>query len=554
MDNEYIPNLIIKLVVQNFMYTPDLMHYIDSKTLKSLFLVSKTVYNLLCQIPPFNKLMPHQYFHFINLALIINKYSVGIDTSDMGRGKTSCAVAIDMMMGFDKCVVYGPTRANRAWMKAQKHFNVPRGKEIEIHSYDEFRCKVKPYLKLIPELEDRPTGEYDDILKNNLVYNICEKKSYQTINDDWLSLISKYRVLLVFDEMHHLKNDTNQSNMCAVLSQSLLQHKQNKVLCLSATPFDKREHTQRICRILGILKQDELAVNTFNNYQITGYNDVVEFCTNTLKSKMAYNEIHINGDANVKLYQMWLKYIVHNISCSMPPPRASQFNLYCVNYFSDVNDPEDIALIKMGCNQISNSLIAIATNQQPGNNMANIANISKGMSTIELGKVNDFARHVRNHLMVNPNRKVVVMLNYVKPIRKLAKLLQAYNPMLILGGVSEEKRVTYLDRFQQPNNTYRLLITNISTTNECIDLDDQYGGFQRDMFISPSYHLIRQHQASKRIFRSMTMSDAYVYYFYAKCCRHEVSLLKRVKEKSNIVKDNLDYKADMPGDYLTYDE
>lgn len=509
--------------VRNIIQTPELVQEIPINTIRNLILSSKYIMDNIKNEYPFQLLRQHQRLHCLKMLKILKTYSRGIDTSLMGTGKTAVGCILFKLLGLKKLVVFGPAIVENVWRNLLKHFKI-NDQLFEFHAYTEMRKKKKPYL----------TIENDKI---NIDPEFTEKV--------------EEGIFLVFDESHHLKNESQQSLYLTALSQHLLERKsKSKLLCLSATPFDKKENCVRMNRILNIIRQSELAQSVFGNYKLTGYQDLLDFCKK-YKLTVPLEHVNITGNAQKSVNEVWRSVIVPHMCAAMPlPSENNKIKIECKNAFIDVKAKEDIEKIEKGVRQITGALAAYAVAQTQ--NIQNIADISKGMKTIEKGKANTFAECVIRSLKENGKSKVIILCNYIKPITKLCGLLAEYKPLVITGETPLTKRIKYIEWFQEANTKYRLIIANLSLMKEGISLDDRDGRFPRIMYVSPSYYLIAQHQATHRIYRGdQTKSDAKVYFVYANQCKQEPKLLSKLAEKSEILSGNLEYKVLLPGQYET---
>lgn len=514
---------MFEVIVRHLLTTPSIYKHIDHDTFLSLLLLSKSINTTIKGLFPY--LLPHQTYHHLRVITNLSKLDRCIDTSNMGLGKTYSAVSVYMTLKFTKLIVFGPPLVYESWLKALAFFNYKNVDNFfEFHPYTDFRAKNKPFIDVVKEI-----GE-----------------DVYSLNQTWKDLIKTQKVFLIFDESHNLKNASAQSKMCAMLSRSAIRSPKSKVLFLSATPFDKKQHSVNVCRLLDIIGDEELANANFGNYQINSYGDLIHFC-DTHKISINNEDRFINKDAAKHLYNIWSKNLVTCLSVEMRIPKNQLYNvkLYCYNTFYIVSS-EILNEINKGVIQINKVL---ATFHISGGNI--LASVNLGLKTIESAKVSLFNRIIRTVLYESTTSKVIVMMNFIEPIEELKKLLEDYNPLVFVGDTPKKKRKEYIKQFQLPNNTHRLIIANLSILSEGVSLDDLDGGFPRTMFISPSYYFIRQQQATHRIFRSLTRSDANVNFVYVKDCEKEIDLLKKLQSKSSIVKDNLEHKGQshMIGDY-----
>ncbi len=182
---------------------------------------------------------------------------------------------------------------------------------------------------------------------------------------------------------------------------------------------------------------------------------------------------------------------------------------------------------------------------------------------IESAKIEIMMNQTEKILKQDSNSKVVIFVSFMGSVELLSNYFESYNPIILTGSVSKYKRQALISLFQEPNNKHRLFIGNLKVCSSGISLDDQFGQFPRFVFISPSYTIDHLHQATKRVFRAKTMSNAVVRFVYGKTQEDylllENSILKSLSRKTNVFKTILPTQVEdgevFPGDYEdVYDE
>ena len=107
----------------------------------------------------YDKLLSYQLPHVLTLIASLDKYDAALDGSDMGTGKTYCAVAIAAILGYSLFVVC-PLSVISTWRKVAKIFRVKvfviNYDSIKIGKYfNEFGVREKcPYIEIIDKGED----------------------------------------------------------------------------------------------------------------------------------------------------------------------------------------------------------------------------------------------------------------------------------------------------------------------------------------------------------------------------------------------------------------
>ena len=129
--------------------------------------------------------------------------------------------------------------------------------------------------------------------------------------------------------------------------------------------------------------------------------------------------------------------------------------------------------------------------------------------------------------------------------------LKAYSPLIMTGSVAPAIRTRYMDLFQQPNLTARVIVTSPQVSGSGISLDDIYGDFPRYAFLSPSYNFINLDQATGRIWRANTKSNVNINMVYIEGLEQECAILGSLASKSEKARGML-YDSEnilFPGEY-----
>lgn len=526
IDIEIVLSFILRI-------SPTIYRHLDTKTWCNLRQVSKRIYEA-SKEGIMELLLPHQIIHYREIRNKIFKYHRVVDTSMMGCGKTyiSCALARDLNLTI---TVFAPAQTKTNWLNACKHFNIEESR-LAFWPYSVFQRRNKPYLT---KLEDKSEGMTPE-----------EKSVLFRANEEWLDRVAK-GTLLVLDESHWLKNVSNRSKIAIILTRSLLEcHRQRSYLmCLSATPFDKMEHSIRLCRVLGIIKQENLAhQDPFRGHLIyEGLQDLIDYCEKLENKKLPPPRYYYYGSSKSgKLaYDYILRYIKPRMFRSMPQV-IHKFTSDTKNLFCHLAG-QDLDIVSSGVKLLQNALAAFHING--GANGQALASVTRGMKTIEGGKVQTFVRLAKSILLTDPKAKVVIMLNYIDSIDEINDKLKEFNPLVVKGKTSMMKRFEYISQFQELNTNHRVLISNLSILAQGVDLDDKDGNFPRYMLISPSYHIINLHQATGRVLRTHTRSNPVIRFVYIDQVKAEMTLLHKLANKSKTIRTGLNYTVNLPGDY-----
>jgi hypothetical protein len=172
--------------------------------------------------------------------------------------------------------------------------------------------------------------------------------------------------------------------------------------------------------------------------------------------------------------------------------------------------------------------------------------IARALQMIETAKISTFVRVARESLLGDPNKKVVICLNYTDSILDVVTALSEFNPLVVRGSTTERQRGEILAKFQRQDNKYRILVGNLSCLSTGIDLDDKNGTFPRLALVSPNYSTITLHQLVYRFLRADTRSDSQVHFVFGRAYvsrdtklthMEELSVLNALAKKSGILRD-----------------
>lgn len=226
-----------------------------------------------------HKLLPFQVSHCKTLKACLEEYSVALDASDTGTGKTYSALCLAAEMNLMPIVVC-PKSIIPGWKRAMKHFDI---EEFYVSNYEQYRNGNTPYLRrtgsnpIYEELKNKSGETKTPVIKSWQRYE-QEKEEKRAMDN--LSRIPKQgyqwnldprKHLLIFDECHKTKN-------CSTLNYAIYwwakqlnmnkdQHKyapKVKILSLSATVADKISNAYSICYMLSLIQDGHSFNLTYN--------------------------------------------------------------------------------------------------------------------------------------------------------------------------------------------------------------------------------------------------------------------------------------------------
>lgn len=485
-------------------------------------------------------LIGEQVPHVHRLLSILQKNHVAFDMSIMGAGKTYTTTELSKQAGFKNVVVICPATVEAKW-KTMTKFGLNLFKVI---SYQSLRSRkgCKPSHDLLNRID----GTGDD--EGEITFTPSAT----------LEKIVAEGTLFVFDEAQNIKNKNDQWLACKTISTYLLKNGPNsRFILLSGTPIDKEEHAINLMNMMGFIRAGRLY--TYNkeerHLKLQGAQELIDYCNfiDTDKTNEFLRNNRIN-EANVKhiCYQLFQQIIKVSITSSMGVPK-NEYGISCKNGYFNIKDDDDKVKLTDAITMLHS---ASKYNDKTGTvevGKDNLGSISRSLMKIEEAKINTFVRITLKVLTEVPNSKVGIFVNYSSSIEKLKTLLSEYNPVLLQGTISKDKRQINIDKFQEPNLNCRIIIANLQVGSTGIDLDDKTGNYPRFALGSPNYIIQNLHQLTFRFLRRDTMSQATFRFVYGKCARKETSILNALARKSKVMKETLgeQVEADIkfPGEY-----
>jgi hypothetical protein len=493
-------------------------------------------------------LEPHQNNHGDNLIITLTHNLFAIDYSKMGSGKTFTASYVLQYCRFKHCIVVCPT--SDVWEDISNEYGLGIN---HIISYDSLRsrkgCQPKHGLLSRVETKDGPIFSVTPLLRH-IIDEGC---------------------LVIFDESHLIKNDSDQFKAAKVLSRAITIPNgdcYSRVLFLSATPFDKKEQPTRLLQCAGVVSKDKLYNydKSEMRYELTGIGELIDYCK--LKNPAKTLEVIEGREFNNKnipliAYDLYTNIIQDAVAFCMPLPKID-VPLDCMNGYYRML-PHEEQEYSAAISRLNKALRPEGGEIKMGKD--NLAAITLALRDKEYAKRGVYIRNPIWILENIPNSKVVISVNYNRSIDAIYHNLRKYNPLLYTGKVPKDKRTIIKNNFQQPDLEYRLLITNINVSSLSVSFDDRDGRFPRYAFGESGYKIMNDHQWTHRFYRVSTKSTPHIRFVYGnvrdettgeECGLLETSIINAIVRKSEVMKDTLKIQVEegvkFPADYEKYIE
>lgn len=463
------------------------------------------------EVPPISlKLESHQVIPCETNKKIFRTNFGALNSSGTGTGKTYLTMAVALVFKFSLLVIC-PAQAVPMWESdTAKH-----GIKAVVMSYSILAGKLEtinhPYL-IKKDGNYYPTPILTDLIKS--------------------------KILVVFDESQDVKNPKAYQTMaCHTITKEIIRvNNGSRIVLLSATPVDKEDLVESILKLTGIITSDELfhfgrRENQTSGY---GYSQLYSYCykKNPELAKQFYPAVMKAANIRKSMYNLYTHIVKPQIVFSMPKPIIN-FAFKAKSTFYSLDQPNYQKLIK-GLSELKD-----AVNYNPDGTINykrdGITKITSSMMLIENAKVDLFCRLIETALMI-PHVKVIMYVWYNQTVDILMSRLEKYNPLRCDGVVPGKTRQVYRERFQEPNDNYRLIIAKPTSFGRAIGLHDTHGGFPRFTFINPNFKFNPIVQAAGRTYRVGTKSDVNVTLTYI-TDTDESNVITALSKKSEITRN-----------------
>jgi hypothetical protein len=496
------------------------------------------------------ELLPTQVNSVERMTNILRNYYVAVDESVMGAGKTYMSAYIVQERKPAHLIIISPAGALKAkWQKVCTTHGLP--------------------LKSILSYEGLASRK-EGLLPHGLLYREKEQGNSRPFfrPSERFIQMAQEGVIIIFDEYAKIKNpttDNHRASACLVnyicSSYRGITENESRVILLSGTPFDGIPQKIGFLRMIGIIRDPKLHRSDGGMFVLRGANELIMYCNEIdyeETSKVLDNRV-INKSTIAEICAMLNdQVILKHISTAAPAAASPEVDFDVKNGYYHLSDNRCLGL-NDAISQLQTSVRYRPDGQVNGAD-TNWAGVTNALVSIEYNKAEVFIRKAIEDLERYPTCKVCIMVSYRVTIRLLTEFLKAYSPIVMEGSMTEKSRVKTIERFQEPNLRYRVLITNLVVGSVGHDLDDQYGDFPRRFYISPGYRAMTLHQATYRPYRATTMSNVSVRLVFGQCGRQETSILDALSRRSGHTiaairkQREVSEEVKFPGEYENEDE
>ncbi len=475
------------------------------------------------------QIRPHQVPHFRKIMGILTHEYGYVDVSPFGAGKTHVTFAVAATFKLNMIVVC-PKSTIGNWKKWARTYGVNL---ICIMTYQSLR------------------GQSEEV-NHTLLENI-KGQYYAT---ETFSKCVQSGLLLVFDEYHNLKNDNTQLASAHAMVKELVRQvrmgAKARIALLSGTPCVKKESVLSTFKMLGIVLSDDPYEydRSAKIYKLTGVQEAIAKCQQYDPDETLAISCRSVNKNTVKTicFDLYTKVLKRFLVSAMPKPQVDAEKIG-LNYYIQM-PTKDVERLKKGL-----LMFKCATNyrheiQEVDYSNINWGDVGRSRMEIDSAKMPSVCRLAAEQLDRDPNCKVLIYCRHNRDKGVAMALLAKYNPLTMNAKTTEDERDAIGAKFQEDNNNCRVIISSAKVGGIGIDLDDKTGNHHRFMYILPSYFYTDQYQATGRIHREGTMSNATIYFVYSRAFPYETGILNSMAIKSGVLKEMImDPDAKLPGEY-----
>ena len=313
-------------------------------------------------------LLANQAEHVERLRTILRSYPFALDLSMLGAGKTftSSFLAKHGLAGdgFKHIVVVCPVSVLPKWRTMSDTYGIPISHALGYQALRSSKHRQPKHGLL----------HRRDILEGHM------STVHFSSTDEYVRMV-KEGTLLIFDEVQNIKNISSQfhaaqalihevtrcpgSGLVPFATPTLFQRAMgvdvlkeeacpSRVLLLSGSPIDQKEHATHIFRALGVMMHDRVAQMNIHTRQNDwrGMQEIFDFCEKASDATLSIASQAVMREAKLDpyIYRLFQGVLKPTCSSSMTPPPPST-TLRKINAFYDV-DPEGAEIISRGLHSL----------------------------------------------------------------------------------------------------------------------------------------------------------------------------------------------------------
>lgn len=443
------------------------------------------------------KLLSFQIPH-IHRLVRISKFSKHIfDSSDMGLGKTICAVNLALVLGLPAFIV-APKTCIPWWRKNCELFGL---KTYQFITYSSL-AGSKAY-----ELKNGWLTRDDTVKgkKNHVKY---------TPTKNLLTIVNE-GCIFIFDESQEFRNKTCKfkaiKTICKLVNDK---NTTSRILYPSGTLYAKPECSINYARCCGVINSSKMYNTSRGKFTTKGYGlqEIIDNCkamdeytTNAIMDMFGKKT---KDDIDKMCHKLFTDVIFHYLHSSMEKPDYGYY-VNVNNLYLKLDEPRT-EIIKRKLIEMNNLI-----NQGNFGGGINLAKMNEGLVDLDNVKATETIENALSILKSTKLDKVIIVTNFDTTYQLFKEAFKDYNGVCINGKVSDErKRMQLLDKFNNDDEC-RYLIVNRKVICFGTNPHDVIGGRKRHLFIFPSWFVLDHVQVINRLNRVGVKSDSEVFIIYA---------------------------------------
>lgn len=463
--------------------------------------VTSSAPQLSSELPQQFQLREHQRKWAMRAFEILKNHYFYQDTSQPRSGKSYLVLWIAKQANLPVFVV-APRSSHGSWKKALQTVRV----------YCEALMTYQALAGTVEGVNHPYIVSHTVIVKGNkeVVYSASAK----------FKKLVKEGVLVIFDEMHNLKNDCGFSRAAAALTRVIVESESpaTRGAFLSATPFDQMEHATVLLRTLGIISTCHLLDNILGTITYKGLQEALDYFEflDEAKTKALVEQYPAISHAHAErlVFHLYVEILKPQICGSMTLPTDVLSRMDFTNTFFVISDEHQEAVVH-ALNTLNRVVEDIEQKHLSPNKTGQhvMQAINEAMYLVEKAKLYDMNRIAQYVLESRPNMKVVIALQGLESMEIMVQYLANYNARLIHGQVDPDARTALANEFNTDPNV-RAMIVNLNLC-EGFSLYAENVEEDRLLLISPSFRFISIIQTAGRICGTDMLGKAYIKMFYA---------------------------------------
>lgn len=491
-------------------------------------------------------LKPYQVEHFNKIIEILQRSYFYIDASEPGTGKThvTCAVAAYYNI---PVVVVCPASAQGTWLSAINTYKTP-ARDIPGRGY------TISYESLAGTISNPPS--------HGLLMREDREKTITFYPTRLLQQYVNGPTLFIFDEFQKIKNITAAYKAVKAIAHYINSSPtSSRIAFLSGTPIDKKEQVINFLRLVGY-------INAYNLYTKSGtvitYTGLAELHVNAAKldSEATRNFVEnvtppkTSKEAVDHAYEVFMSIIKPKVLSTMiriisvNEQGNPMYSLNIMNGYYIMHPDDEVKYQKA----VQNMAVSARYNPETQNieeGGANLGGLVKALIDAQVSKIQIVIRLIMTDLttpyMFNGQQcwnKVIFFSEFNEEVLKvIAEALKHYgvsSVLLVTGEIRPAKRNEMFAKFNQDDDTHRVLLANLLVGGMSVNLQDKTGKRRRRMYLMPGYRANDLHQASRRTFREGSIGESYVRFVYGLTKTSgviETGLLSAMARKGKVMSD-----------------